>query len=81
MFNKEKDASMGHATEKSGADTKNVQAEAVQKGIASKKAADADGTSKDGSGAGIDQSDPKKWGTRAPGPVIGMQDERGGIEK
>lgn len=65
-FNKSKPTSETHATEKTDPEN-NVQSDAVDKGMKEKKNATAHGGTK---------KTPEDT-TRAPGPVIGMQDERG----
>lgn len=65
-FQSQKPSSQSHATEKTDP-SRNVQSEAVDKGMKAKK------------NPGPDEGQKKRPEdtTRAPGPVIGMQDERG----
>lgn len=68
-FNSQKPTSEKHATEKDDKHL-NVQSDAVAKGQKDKQEAGIEGGKK---------QRPEDT-TRAPGPVIGMQDERGGVE-
>jgi hypothetical protein len=66
-FNSQKPMSETHATEKTDPQ-RNVQSDAVDKGMKEKKNAQ---------GREPGQKQKPEETTRAPGPVIGMQDERG----
>ncbi|BFZ58051.1 hypothetical protein PYCC9005_005109 [Savitreella phatthalungensis] len=75
-FPKQKDSSQGHATSKKetdlGGQGLDNQSDQVMRGKADRKEA------QDTIPTGRKQS--PEDSTKAPGPVIGMQDERGGIE-
>ncbi|ORY73684.1 hypothetical protein BCR37DRAFT_395943 [Protomyces lactucae-debilis] len=61
----QKPSSQGHATSKDDKDH-NIQSKAVKEGMEERK------------NAGPPKGEKKETHSKAPGPVIGMQDERGG---